>query len=318
MTATPLDPDHRSGHVALVGRPNAGKSTLLNRILGARLAITSPRPQTTRDRIAGIHTDGQMQAVFVDTPGVHRAWTELNKAMVRRAEEALDDVDVVVWVEDAEPLVRRLQADQPVLDAASEAVASMLDARGARAIVALNKIDTVPPAQLLPVIEAVAARLPEARAIVPISATEGDGVASLMTQVREGLPAGPRLYPEDLWTEASERFLAAEIIREQLYHLTREEIPYATAVEIERFDESDRDNGRIAIMATIIVEKGSQKGIVIGKGGAMIKQIGQNARHAIAELVDAKVHLELHVKVIKDWTKTAKGLKRVGFDGSGR
>lgn len=311
-------PGFRSGHAAFLGRPNAGKSTLLNRILGTKLAIVSSKPQTTRDRIVGIHTDDTMQVVLLDTPGVHKAWTELNKAMVQRAEEALSEVDVVVWVEDATILVRRIQEGEPALDAASEAICGMIQQAGTAAVVALNKVDLVQPATLLPVLEALSARLPGLKAAVPVSALEGGGVPDLMDAIRALLPEGPPLYPPEVWTEATERFLAAEIIREQVFHLTQQEIPYATTVEIESFDESDRDEGRITIHASIIVEKPSQKGIVIGKGGEMIKRIGTLARKELNELLDARVHLQLFVKVEKDWTKTACGLRKVGFDGSGR
>lgn len=318
MTDTPTPPGFRSGHAAFLGRPNAGKSTLLNRILGTKLAIVSSKPQTTRDRIVGIHTDDGMQVVLLDTPGVHKAWTELNKAMVQRAEESLAEVDVVVWVEDATVLVRRVQDGEPALDAASDAVCGMIDRAGTPVVVALNKVDIVQPSALLPVLDAIRTRLPEMRAAVPISALEGGGVSDLMQAIRESLPEGPPLYPPDVWTEATERFLAAEIIREKLFHLTHQEIPYAATVDIERFDESEREDGRITIHAAIIVEKPSQKGIVIGKGGEMIKRIGTAARKELNELLDARVHLELFVKVERDWTKTARGLRKVGFDGSGR
>jgi len=312
------DDDFRSGHAAFIGRPNAGKSTLLNRILGTKLAIVSDKPQTTRDRIVGIHTDETMQVVLLDTPGVHKAWTELNKAMVQRAEESLAEVDVVVWVEDATVLVRRIDEGEPALDAASHAVCGMIESAGTPVVVALNKVDLVAPASLLPVLEAISERLPDLRAAVPISALRGGGVDDLLAAMREALPAGPALYPPEVWTEATERFLAAEIIREKVFHLTQQEIPYASTVEIESFDEARRDEGRIAIRAVIIVEKPSQKGIVIGKGGEMVKRIGTLARKELNALLDARVHLELFVKVEKDWTKTARGLRKVGFDGRGR
>lgn len=308
----------RCGHATLVGRPNAGKSTLLNQILEARLAITSPRPQTTRDRITGIHNDDTMQLILLDTPGLHEAWTALNQAMVQRARETLSEVDVVVWVEDAARMARRVRENKPAFDDFATELAAELSQGKAPVLVVLNKIDLVAPPALLPLMEAVHAQLPDAAAPLPVSASTGDGVAELMAQIRARLPEGPALHPQDEWTPVTERFLVAELIREQVFAHTRQELPYATAVEIESFDESERDAGMVRIRAAIIVEKGSQKGIVIGKGGQMIKKLGTEARLQIEALLDSRVHLELFVKVEPDWTRTERGLKRVGFDGTGR
>lgn len=308
----------RSGHAALIGRPNAGKSTLLNRILGGKLAIVSAKPQTTRDRIVGVHTDARMQAVLVDTPGVHDAWTELNKAMVGRAREALGEVDVALWVEDMALVAHRHATGEPVLDDTARAILDLLAASGTPVLLAANKVDVTPPGPILPFIDAVRAQV-MLRAAVPVSAQTGEGVPDLLGALHDALPDGPAMFPEDHWTDATERFLAAETIREKVFHLTAQEIPYSTAIEIEAFDETRRDaDGLVTIRAAVIVEKASQKAIVIGKGGAMIKRIGTMARLDLQTLLDARVHLQLFVKVEPDWTRTAQGLRRVGFDGSGR
>ncbi|MCB9666056.1 MAG: GTPase Era [Alphaproteobacteria bacterium] len=303
----------RAGLVALIGRPNAGKSTLLNQILGSKLAITSSKPQTTRDRVVGIHTDAVMQAVLLDTPGIHKAWTELNKAMVQRATDAVADADVVCWIEDMTLLAPRVAQGGELLDGAADAIVRILEQAGTPVILVANKLDVVPPPTVLPVIEAVRQRLP-LHAAVPLSALTGDGLSDLLAEIRTALPVGPALYDADTWTQVSERFLAAELVREKVFHLTEQEIPYSTAVEIEVFDESERDTrGLIRIHAAVIVERPPQKAIVIGRGGEMIKRIGTLARKDLERLLDAKVHLELFVKVEKDWTKTAGGLRRVGF-----
>lgn len=308
---------YRSGTIGLIGRPNAGKSTLLNRVLGSKLAITSSKPQTTRHRIVGVLTDTEaephLQAVFIDTPGIHKAWTELNKAMVERAASALQDADVACWVEDMSILARRAEQGEPVLDELAEEVAAALEASGKPVVFLANKVDVVPKPYLLPVIEAVSQRLP-IRAAIPLSALTGDGVPELLRFLRAALPEQEPMFPEDHWTDATERFLAAEIIREKIFHLTEQEVPYSTFVEIDKFDETERETeGKVRILATIVVERPSQKGIVIGKGGEMLKRIGTLARKELNELLECRVHLELFVKVERDWTRSAKGLRRVGF-----
>lgn len=305
--------EFRTGFVALIGRPNAGKSTLMNRILGSKLAITSPKPQTTRDRIAGIHTDDTMQAILVDTPGIHKAWTELNKAMVQASISAIESVDVVCWIEDMTLMADHLRQERPLLDGASLAIIEMLKTAGTPVIFIANKLDLVHPQLVLPVIAAVQEALP-LQAAIPLSAHTGEAVDVLLTELRTALPVGPPAYPADHWTDVSERFLASEIVREQIFRLTEQEVPYAAAVDIESFDESERDDrGLVRIRASIVVERPQQKGILIGKGGDMIKRIGTGARMELQKLLDAKVHLDLHVKVEKDWTKTAKGLRKVGY-----
>lgn len=303
----------RSGVVALVGRPNAGKSTLLNALLGAKLAITSTKPQTTRDRIAGILTTTTWQAVVLDTPGLHEARTELNRALVRRAQAALAEADVVVWVEDTARLHHVRQGEGPLLDDAAEPLIAEIAKAGKPVVFVPNKLDLVPPEMALPLIDEVRQRLPLAAA-VPVSARKGRGLDALKDEIGALLPEGPARHDADAWTEATERFLVAECVREQILHLTAQEVPYATAVEIERFDEKERDTrGLVRIHAAIRVERPSQKAILIGRGGQMIKKIGTRARKEIEALLEARVHLELFVKVEPDWTRTAKGLRRAGY-----
>jgi len=312
-------PDFRAGFVALAGRPNAGKSTLLNHVLGAHLAITSDKPQTTRNRIVGIHNTDDMQAVLIDTPGLHKARSRLNRALVDVATAALTEADVTCWVVDAVPLARNAQnkPDRSPLTRAHTIVGGILrdNSRGP-VIIALNKVDRCHRGWLLPVIGAFSQQFPD-MTVVPVSAKKGTGVDGLVDVWRTHLAEGPPLYPPDQWTEASERFLVAELVREQLFRLTKQEVPYATAVEVEKFDEgppqADGSRGRVEIYCRIWVERGGQKGIIIGKGGAMLREIGQNARHNIADLLDARVHLELHVSVKQGWSESPHMLHELGI-----
>ena len=307
-----MNEGYKCGYVALIGRPNAGKSTLLNNILGSKLAITSAKPQTTRNRIAGIHTDDQMQVILVDTPGIHEAWTELNKVMVDAAMSALDEVDLVLWVGDMTVLAKRVEAEQDILDGLERSIAERM--AGKRVLFVANKMDVVPKPLVLPVIAAVQ-EATNLLAAVPISALSGDGVPTLLDVIRSHLPEHPPMFPEDEWAQVTERFLVSEVIREKLFHLTEQEIPYSCFVEIERFDESERHTeGMTRIYAKILVERPSQKGIVIGKRGEMLRRIGTAARKELQELLDSRVYLELFVKVEKDWTRTKRGLRRVGFE----
>jgi GTP-binding protein Era len=302
------------GYAALIGRPNAGKSTLLNQILGSKLAITSSKPQTTRNRIAGIHTDEKMQVILLDTPGLHTAWTELNRQMVQAALGAISDVDVVVWLVDMTILARRAEAGEAILDKEDLSILDKLRAARRPVLLAANKMDVVPAPLVLPVIDAIRGAI-ELAAAVPISALTGDGVPGLMDEIRSRLPVHPALFPPDQWTQLSEKFLVSEIIREKIFHLTEQEVPYATAVEVVKFDEEERETKKIVkIYADIIVERGSQKGILIGRGGEMLKRIGTLARKEIQGLLDCRVYLELFVKVEHNWTKTSNGLKKVGFE----
>jgi GTP-binding protein Era len=302
---------HRTGSVSLVGTPNAGKSTLLNRILGQRLAITSSKPQTTRDRIVGVHDMPGAQLVLVDTPGLHAARSELNRVMVARALSALAAADVALWVVDGVLAARRAEAGRAPLDAAHSHVAGTLADAGRPTVVALNKIDVVPRPLLLPVISALAQTT--AGEVVPVSGLTGDGVDVLLGRVAALLPEGQPRFGPDEWTPLSERFLAAEIIREKAFHLTEQEVPYSVAVVVNAFDESERAEGRVRIQADIVVERDSQKGILIGRGAEMLKRIGTAARRDLNALLDARVHLDLLVRVERDWARGARGLRRLGL-----
>ncbi len=296
----------RSGFVALVGRPNVGKSTLLNKILKYRLAIISSRPQTTRNRIAGIWTLPGMQAVLLDTPGLHRPTKELNRAMVDAAASAVGDSDVVVWVVDPQK--------EPIPQAQG-AIATLLERSHKPVILAINKVDLLSRPSLLPVMSAYST-LPWIVAQVPLSALSGEGLDALQQEVSSRLPEGEPLYPEDQLALLTERFIAAEAIREKVFLRTSQEIPYATAVVVEQFKEepSREDPTRrfIHIIARIIVEKSSQRGILIGAGGSMLKRIGTEARLGLEKLLDSRIHLELHVSVDEDWTRNPRKVKEYG------
>lgn len=303
----------RCGYVGLFGRPNAGKSTLLNRILGNKLSITSAKPQTTRNRIAGIYSDETMQAILLDTPGFHEAWTELNRKMVDRALAVLSEVDVIAWIGDMTQLAGRAERGEPIIDALDEQIIERLQRSGHPTVFVANKLDVVPHPLLLPVIDAVRNKL-DIAAAVPVSALTGDGVPQLLETIRHHLPEGPPAFPPDEWAAVTERFLVAEIIREKVFHLTEQEIPYASHVDIRSFDESEREErDLVRIFADVVVERESQKGIVIGRGGEMLKRIGTLARKDLVEMLGCRVYLELRVRVEKDWTRSARGLRRVGF-----
>jgi GTP-binding protein Era len=292
----------KCGYVALIGGPNVGKSTLLNRLVGDKLAITSPKPQTTRHRLLGIVNMPEAQLLFLDTPGVLEPKGALNATLVQAALTALAEADVVVWLVPPRPPA----PDDKILLPHLRRLARPL-------IVAVNKIDTVPKPRLLPLISAYHELLP-ATAIIPISALLGDGLAALVNEIGKLLPAAPPLYPPDQETDSSERFLVAELIRERVLHHTGEEVPHAVAVQVEEFDESRRPH-LVKIRAVIFVERESQKGILIGKQGHRLKTIGAEARAEIEALLEAKVFLELWVKVWKNWRKDPKALRALGYTG---
>ena len=308
-------PEHRAGGVGLIGRPNVGKSTLLNRVLGLKVAATADKPQTTRNRIAGIFNAPGLQAVVVDTPGIHKPRSRLNKAMVRAAMEVMQEVDLLVWLLDATELVSNAKVERTVLTGGDAWIAEQIEQSGKPVLLALNKVDQLEHRWLLPVLEACSARLPNA-GMVPISALRGDGVDALLGEIANHLPVHPPLFPADQLLEQSERFVVAEIIREKVVRLTEKELPYVTAVEIEQFDEDVREGERafVTINARIIVERPSQKGIIIGKGGAMIKRIGTQARQDIQRILGAAVHLELFVAVEPDWTRNPRVLRELGYE----
>lgn len=293
--------DFKSGFVAIVGAPNAGKSTLLNRMLGEKISITSQKPQTTRNRIIGVVHRPSSQIVFIDTPGVHRATTKLNIRIVDTALSAIGDVDAALIIVDI---------SNPDPDSESYIV-KKLKKQKRGVILALNKIDLVNKSVLLAVIDKWAKAYPF-DAIVPISAKHGDKVEELLESMERLLPEGQPLFPEDTLTDMPERFIAAEMIREKVFRLTGQEIPYSTAVTIDSFSKKKK-GALIIINATIHVERASQKGIIIGKRGSKIKKIGESARKEIEQMAGAKVFLKLFVHVQKDWSKDTRALRNFGY-----
>lgn len=296
----------RSGMVAIVGPPNAGKSTLMNGLLEQKISIVSPKPQTTRNRILGILNGPEYQIVLLDTPGLHRAREPLNQEMVRIALDSLREVDAVLYLIDVSlPLPEKLKAEQ------KQDLAGYMEQVRCPVILVLNKVDLVNKEKLLAMIRAYAEFFPF-HAVIPMSALHGDGTDRLLAELLAVLPPGPRYYPEDMPTDATERFLVAEIIREKVFLLTGAEVPYSTAVLIESFKE-DPEKGLITIHAAIVLERESQKGIIIGKEGHKLKAIGTAARKDIEKLLDQKVLLKLWVKVRKNWSRDEQFLKELGF-----
>ncbi len=291
----------KSGFISLIGRPNVGKSTLLNLLLGEKIAIISDKPQTTRNRILGIknHPDGQI--VFWDTPGIHRARSRLNQSMVKAALATYKEVDGICFI---------IEANRP-FDDENDFILETLKKVEKPVLLVINKIDLIPKPDLLPIMDEYS-RLRSFEQIIPISALLGEGVEVLVAEMLKILPAGPRLFPEEMITDLPERFLAAELIREKVFLRTREEVPYATAVVVEEFKERGEKN-LVVIKATIQVERESQKGILIGEKGRMLKEIGRQAREEIEALLGAKVFLELWVKVEKNWREDPAALRRLGY-----
>jgi len=290
----------KSGIITICGRPNVGKSTLTNALVGEKVAIVSPKPQTTRHRICAILTRGESQFVFVDTPGLHRARTRLGDYMVKVARESVADVDAVLLL--VEPI--------PSIGAPEAELIERIKAMGCPAVLGINKIDTVKKEELLAVIGAYRQAC-DFDAVLPLSAREGDGVEELL-QVLEGfLPEGPQLFPEDMVTDQPERQIMAEILREKLLRNLDKEIPHGTAVEITRF--SERDDGLIDVEATIYCEKASHKGIIIGKGGAMLKKMSTQAREDMERFMGAKVYLQTWVKVKENWRDNVNLIRNFGY-----
>jgi GTPase len=315
-TPEPLPPDHRSGIVAVIGRPNVGKSTLFNRLLGQKIAITSPKPQTTRDQLLGIFTEPDLQILFLDTPGIHKPEHKLGEYMVRVAQETIDDADVVLWLVDVNTPPK----------AEEQAIANLLRTLHRRnplpsLIIGLNKADqrvadaSAPVERAGEYLELVSwlnpAENPGAVTWCTLSGLTGEGVDQLLALLRERLPLGPRYYPEDEVTDLQTRFIVAELIREQALNLLQQEVPHSIAVEVDEF--SERDENLTYISAVIYVERDSQKAIVLGQKGAMIKRIGQAARRPIEQLVGTRVYLELWVKVWEKWRTREGMLRRLGY-----
>ena len=291
----------KAGYVAIIGRPNVGKSTLLNRLLGQKVSIVSPRPQTTWNRILGIKSLPGAQIIFVDTPGIHRSEQRFNREMVRAAQRALAEADLILWLVDVE--APETPDDLMILESLRQARAPIF--------LLINKVDRVAKGLLLPLIDCFRERLPF-REIIPISATAGDNVDTLEALLVRDLPEGHPFFPEDQLTDRPERFIIAELIREQAFHLLRQELPYAVAVTVEQVRERE---GRdlVDVGATLYVEKDSQKGIVIGAGGQMLKKVGQRARRGIETLLGRQVNLQLRVAVREGWRKDDAALRELGY-----
>lgn len=291
----------KSGFVAIIGRPNVGKSTLLNYIIGQKIAIMSDKPQTTRNKIQAVYTTANEQIIFIDTPGIHKPKHKLGDFMMKVAKSTLKEVDVILYVIDASEkfglgeqyIIERLQeVDTPT-------------------ILVINKIDKISPEDLLLIIDVYRQKM-DFSEIVPVSALQGNNVQTLVEQIVKYLPYGPQYYPSDQVTDHPERFIVSEFIREKIFHLTREEIPHSIAVVVEQMKKRE-NSGTVYILASIIVERDSQKGIIIGKNGTMLKQIGKLARHDIEALLGSKVFLELWVKVEKDWRNRLANLRDYGY-----
>ena len=303
-------PPHRAGFVALVGRPSAGKSTLLNRLIGQKVAIVSPKPQTTRGRILGIARGEGYQLALVDTPGLHPRVRGLSGALNEAAEAAAREVDAVALVVDGARAVRT--REDPVDRELLERLAHL--AAGKPVALLLNKVDLIERPKLLPVIQAWSAAR-ELALVYPLSALTGDNLPGLPRALADLLPEGPDLFPAEQFTDQTERGLVAELSREQVYRLTRDEIPYSVAVEVEEFDESLREKAKplVRLSAVLFVARESQKGILIGKRAEMLKAIGTAARKEIEKLLGTKVFLGLTVRVESEWTESAQALRRFGY-----
>ncbi|NLR08574.1 MULTISPECIES: GTPase Era [Lactobacillaceae] len=294
------NPNYKSGFVAIVGRPNVGKSTFLNRVIGQKIAIMSDTAQTTRNKIQGIYTTDEAQIVFIDTPGVHKPKSKLGDYMVQSAMSALNEVDAVLFMINAAE--KRGAGDNFIID--------RLKGIKAPVYLLINKIDQIHPDDLLSVMDQYKTALPW-KAVYPISALEGNNVDDFLSDLVDEMPHGPQYYPEDQVTDHPERFVVSELIREKIFMLTREEVPHSVAVEIESMKQKDEDH--VHIEATIIVERPTQKGIMIGKGGSMLKKIGTMARRDIEHLLGSKVYLQLWVKVQPNWRDKATLLKSYGY-----
>lgn len=293
---------YKSGFISIIGRPNVGKSTFLNRVIGQKIAIMSDKPQTTRNKVQGVLTLNDAQMIFIDTPGIHKPKHKLGDFMVKVATNTLKEVDLILFMINATEGYGR----------GDEFIIEKLKNVNTPVFLVVNKIDAVHPDELLPLIEKYQALYPFA-AVVPISALQGNNVETLLDQIKEHLPEGPQYYPADQVTDHPERFIISELIREKVLHLTREEIPHSIAVVIDSIKKMEKGD-TINVMATIVVERDSQKGIVIGKQGKMLKEVGSRARVDIENLLGSKVFLELWVKVQKDWRNKASQLRDYGFN----
>lgn len=300
-TKNSANTDFLSGFIAIVGPPNVGKSTLLNRLLGTKVAIVTPKPQTTRNRILGIYHGDGYQMIFMDTPGIHKTRTPLHKSMVASAQEACREVDLVMM------MMEMLHPDDPDISL----ILRNLKRIEKPVLLIINKIDTGSKETLLPIIDAFS-RLQVFDAIIPISALKGDGIEGLLEELKSRLRPGPAFFPEDIRTDQSDAFLISEFIREKIYLQTRQELPYSAAVTVESIQEIP-EKSLVSISAQIHVESDSQKVILIGKKGRMIKSIGQASRHELEKIFGAHVYLDLRVRVEKNWSRDSRALRRLGY-----
>jgi GTPase len=292
---------YKSGFISIIGRPNVGKSTFLNRVIGQKIAIMSDKPQTTRNKVQGVLTTTDAQLIFIDTPGIHKPKHKLGDFMMKVATNTLKGVDLILFMVNAEEGFGR----------GEEFIIEKFQSVDTPIFLIINKIDKIHPDELLAIIESYKLKY-SFKEIVPISALEGNNVEHLLEIIKKYLPEGPQYYPADQVTDHPERFIVSELIREKALHLTREEIPHSLAVVIDKMERRE-DKDLIHVMATVIVERDSQKGIIIGKQGGMLKEIGKLARHDIENLLGSKVFLELWVKVQKDWRNKASQLRDYGF-----
>ncbi|GLO66608.1 MULTISPECIES: GTPase Era [Oceanobacillus] len=295
-----METNFKSGFLSIIGRPNVGKSTFMNRVIGQKIAIMSDKAQTTRNKIQGVFTTDDAQMIFIDTPGIHKPKHRLGDFMVQIAEDTLNEVDSILFMINANEGYGR--GDQYIID--------LLQKVNSPVFLIINKIDLIHPDKLLPLIEKYKS-LYDFEEIIPISALEGNNVEHLVDVLKNHLPEGPQYYPEDQVTDHPERFVISELIREKVLHLTKEEVPHSIAVVIENIEKNE--NEKLLIQATIVTERSSQKGILIGKQGTMLKNIGKQARRDIEALLGSKVYLELWIKVKKDWRNRQNQLHEFGF-----
>ena len=302
--------EQQCGFIGLIGRPNVGKSTLLNQLVGQKVSITAHKAQTTRNRILGIRTELNTQIVFIDTPGIHRPEKLLNSKIVAYATETLRDTDLNLWIVEPLPASSLEKRELSFLHREDQEILKLWAGKEKRTVLVLNKIDTIPQEQALVSIEKLA-KLADFAEIVPVSALKSTNVEHLVETLKKYLPVHPFYFETHQVTDASERFLASEFVREELFLRLQQEIPYSVAVNVEQFED---DPKCIKIACTICVERDSQKGIIIGKKGEMLKKIGTAARKKIERLLGNKVHLALHVKVLKQWSNNAHHLRSLGFN----
>ncbi|MFS0751409.1 GTPase Era [Oceanobacillus sp. 1P07AA] len=295
-----METNYKSGFLSIIGRPNVGKSTFMNKVIGQKIAIMSDKAQTTRNKIQGVYTTDDAQMIFIDTPGIHKPKHRLGDFMVQIAEDTLNEVDSILFMINADEGYGR--GDQYIID--------LLQKVNSPVFLIINKIDLIHPDKLLPLIEKYKS-LYDFEEIIPISALEGNNVDHLVDVLKKHLPEGPQYYPEDQVTDHPERFVISELIREKVLHLTKEEVPHSIAVVIENIEKNE--NEKLLIQATIVTERSSQKGILIGKQGSMLKNIGKQARRDIEALLGSKVYLELWIKVKKDWRNRQNQLHEFGF-----